>query len=78
LGSNVIFTAVVSTGAGIPSGSVTFKDGSFTLGTVSLSGSKAVFSTFKLSVGTHSITAVYDGDGNFNGSASSVLPQKIN
>ena len=79
-GSNVTFTANVTTavsGAGSPSGAVTFKDGTITLGTVSLSGGKAVFNTFKLSGGTHSITAVYGGDGNFNASTSPVMSQSI-
>jgi len=31
-----------------------------------------------LAIGTHSITAVYSADGNFNGSTSSALSQTIN
>jgi hypothetical protein len=79
-GSNVTFTANVTaavSGAGSPSGAVTFKDGPITLGTVSLSGGKAVFSTSKLTGGTHSITAVYGGDGNFNAGTSAVLSQSM-
>ena len=79
-GSNVTFTANVTaavSGAGSPSGAVTFKDGPVTLGTVSLSGGKAVFSTSRLTGGTHSITAVYGGDGNFNAGTSAVLSQSM-
>ena len=80
-GSNVTFTATVvatTPGAGSLSGSVTFKDGTTTLGTITLSSGKATFSTSKLSVGTHSITAIYSGDGNFNSSVSSTVNQVIN
>jgi hypothetical protein len=69
-------TTAVS-GAGSPSGAVTFKDGPVTLGTVSLSGGKAVFSTFKLTGGTHSISAVYGGNSDFNAGISPVLSQSM-
>ena len=78
----VTFTAavtVVSPGAGTPSGTVTFMDGSTTLGTSSLNGSGvAIFSITSLSVATHSITAVYGGDGNFTTSTSSAVIQTVN
>jgi hypothetical protein len=62
-----------------PTGTVTFKDGASTLGTGTLNGSgDATFSTSILSVGSHSITAVYGGDSNFNGSTSSSLTQTVN
>ena len=63
-GQAVTFTATVS-GAGNPTGTVTFQDGGTTLGTATLNGSGvATYTTgaFTLSVGTHSITAVYGGD----------------
>jgi hypothetical protein len=70
----------VAPGAGTPTGTVTFKDGTTTLGTGPLSGGSAPItpSTNALSVGTHSITAVYPGDANFIGSASSVFTQTVN
>jgi len=78
----VTFTAavtVVSPGAGTPSGTVTFMDGSTTLGTSSLNGSGvATFSITSLSVATHSITAAYGGDGNFTASTSSAVIQTVN
>jgi hypothetical protein len=37
----------------------------------------ATFSTASLSVGTHSITARYGGDTNYNGSTSAVLSQTV-
>jgi hypothetical protein len=76
----VTFTATVSAtspAAGTPSGTVTFKDGGSTLGSGALAGGSATFSTSALTGGTHSITAVYNGDGNFNGSTSSALSQLV-
>ena len=63
---------------GHPSGTVTFKDGATVLGTGALSGGHATFSTSALAVGSHSITAVYAADANFNGSTSAALAQKVN
>ena len=77
-GTAVTFTATVSSTGGTPTGSVTFKDGSSTLGTGALSGGKATFKTSALAVGSHSITAVYGGSVDFNGSTSSILTQKVN
>jgi hypothetical protein len=57
-------------GSGIPSGTVTFRDGSKTLGSMSLSGGKAMFTTSGLSVGKHTITASYWGSTGFNPHAS--------
>jgi hypothetical protein len=73
IGQTVTFTATVSVvapGAGTPTGTVDFKDGATLLGTGTVSGGTASFSTSSLSAGNHSITAVYSGDGNFNGSTS--------
>src|SRR6185369_13046597 len=50
VGQSVTFTATV-TGAGTPTGSVTFKDGTTTLGTGTLSSGQATFSTSALTLG---------------------------
>src|SRR6266436_229334 len=78
-GQSVTFTATVAvtTGAGTPTGTVTFLDGGGTLGTASLGGSAATFTTTQLAVGSHSITAVYNGDPNFLGSTSQPLTQTV-
>ncbi len=79
-GQSVTFTAklaAVSPGAGTPTGTVTFKDGSTTLGTRTLSSGVATFTTTSLPVGSNSITAVYGGDGNFNTSTSGALSQTV-
>jgi Bacterial Ig-like domain (group 3) len=78
----VMFTAAVtanSPGSGVPTGTVTFKNGSSTLGTSTLDGTgHATFTTSTLTVAAHSITAVYNGDSNFNISTSSTLTQTVN
>ncbi|MDH6122799.1 streptogramin lyase, partial [Kitasatospora sp. GAS204B] len=80
-GQNVTFTATVAGPSGssiVPSGTVTFMDGSTTLGTATLNGSgQATFSTSALAVGSHSITAIYGGDTNSAASTSSVLTQTV-
>ena len=77
-GTAVIFTATVkSTTTGTPAGPVTFKNGDATLGTGTLISGKATFKTSALSVGTHSITAVYGGSTNFSRSTSPVLTQTV-
>ena len=81
LGESVTFTATVSgiaPGSGTPTGTVTFKDGSATIGTGTLSSGMATYATSSLDAQTHSITGVYGGDGNFNGSTSPPLSQTVN
>jgi hypothetical protein len=51
--------------------------GSTVLGTGSLSGGTAVFTTSTLKVGTMSVTAVYGGDWNFDGSTSKAVKQVV-
>jgi hypothetical protein len=85
-GQAVTFTATVSSVVpvpgtptpGTPTGTVTFQlDGSTTLGVVTLDSSgKATFTTAGLSVGPHTITAIYSGDANSIASTG-VLPGTI-
>jgi len=79
-GNNVTFTATVSAigGFGSPTGTVEFFDGATSLAVQPLAGNTASFSTTGLSVGSHSITAVYSGDAGFTGSTSPVLTQVVN
>ncbi len=80
-GNSVTFTVTVSTsvlGLGAPTGTVTFRDEGRTLGTVALNGSgKAIYTIASLSRGTHWISAVYSGNGNFSDSLD-VLLQQVN
>jgi putative cell wall-binding protein len=79
-GQNVTLTATVTGGAeGSPSGSVAFFDGGSELGSDDLGpDGTATFSTSTLAPGTHSLTAVYSGDGDHGGSTSNTLDEIIN
>jgi hypothetical protein len=80
-GQLLTFTAtvgVVAPGAGTPTGTATFWDGSTQLGTGTLNSSgQATITTASLSAGTHNITVVYNGDANFLGSTSIVFTQTV-
>ena len=77
-GQSVTFIASVSSGTGLPTGTVTFKDGATTLGTGTLNSSDtAQFSTSTLVPGLHSITAVYAGDSAHGGSTSGAVAQQV-
>ncbi len=56
---------------------MTFYNGSNSLGTGSVSGGVATFTTSSLAVGTDSIKAIYGGDTNFKTSTSAVLAQTV-
>jgi hypothetical protein len=78
-GQSVTFTAKV-TGHGnrIPTGTVSFMDGTTDLENAGLNSSGvAKLSTSALAVGTHSMTAVYSGDAHFASSTSPVLYQVV-
>jgi uncharacterized repeat protein (TIGR03803 family) len=78
-GQAVTFTAVVSSGAGTPPDgeTVTFVHRKAAVGTGTLSGGSASFTTSTLKVGTTEVTAEYDGDLNFLGSKSNTVKQKV-
>ena len=75
----VTFTAsllVVAPAAGAPSGLISFSDGEALLGSGTVANGAASFTTSALSVGSHSITATYSGDGSFT-QTSSVATQSV-
>ncbi len=76
-GQSVTFTASVTSNVGTPTGIVTFTEGVVTLGTRSLSGGVATFSISALTVGSHTITATYGGDSNFN-TSTNTTSQTVN
>jgi Bacterial Ig-like domain (group 3) len=80
-GASVTFTATVSVtspGVGVPGGTVTFKDGTTNIcSTVAMTSGVATCATSTLTVAAHSITAVYNGDSNFNTSTSAVVTQTV-
>lgn len=73
-GQPTTFTATINnTGTG----SITFMDGSNTLSTVPLTGNSASYAATSLSIGSHSITAVYSGDTSFAGATSNTVSQTV-
>ena len=85
LGTNLTFTATVNSvqaGAGTLTGTVQFLDGATPITgctAVTLSTGQAQCSTSALTVGNHTISAQYGGDGNFNTSTGNLTgnPQVI-
>jgi uncharacterized repeat protein (TIGR03803 family) len=76
LGEAVTFTAIVSPAP--PDGeTVTFEKGSVVLGTGSLLGGSAEFTTSTLKVGTPHVKAVYGGDQILEGSTSNGVKQVV-
>jgi hypothetical protein len=73
-GSNFTFTALINTasGPGPSTGTVTFSDGSSTLGMGTVSNGMASFSSTTLALGSHSVVATYSGGTNFIPSNSSI------
>jgi hypothetical protein len=71
----VTFTATVYAGATAP---VTFFDGSTIMGTGAVNAAGvATLTTSSLTIGSHSITAAYAGDANYNSATSAVLVQVV-
>jgi hypothetical protein len=70
-GSTIVLTANVSSPSGVPTGQIVFLDGNTILGTSPLDGAGAAALRINtLAVGTHTLTAAYDGDGKFGASTS--------
>jgi hypothetical protein len=81
-GQSVTFTAAVTSGAGVPAGTVTFTEGATTLASaVTVDGAgHAAFGTTTLAIGSHTVTAAFTGAagwGNSSGS-DSAAPQIVN
>ena len=76
VGTSLTFTASVAPASA--TGSVTFFDGATAIsGSMPLSAGTASFTTSALGVGSHSITAQYSGDANFNSATSAALGQSV-
>jgi hypothetical protein len=73
-GNAVTFTAMVSTG---PTGAVTFSDGGNSIGSGTLSGNVATFTTSSLTFGAHTITATWPGNSNYNAVTSNPITQTV-
>lgn len=72
-GTPLTFTAAVvhASGSAVPTGKITFFDGTSMLGTSSLASSgSATITLSTLAIGSHSITAQYSGDANYASSTT--------
>jgi len=73
-GSTVLLTATVHAAGGVPTGQVTYFDGSTNLGSDTLDATgTAVIRNNTLAAGTHSLTVAYAGDDKFAGSTSAAV-----
>ena len=71
-GQAVIFTATVTSTSGVPDGTVTFKNGTQGLGTVTLSGGQAQLSVSTVDAGANTVKAIYSGSSTFTTSQNSL------
>jgi outer membrane lipase/esterase len=81
LNTSITLTASVAATTGTPMGTITFMDGSTTLGSGLVTGSTSTattsFSTSALASGTHNITAAFAGVNGFSNSSSSALAEVV-
>jgi hypothetical protein len=73
----ITLTAIVSSAAGQPIGTVTFLDNATPIGSASLSNGVATLTLSSLMTGTHSLSADYSSDTDFSASSSGVLIQSV-
>ncbi|HEY5382344.1 MAG TPA: Ig-like domain repeat protein [Acidobacteriaceae bacterium] len=73
----VTLTATVSATVGGATGSVTFLDGTTTVGTATLTSGTATVTLSTLTAGSHSFTARYAGDGAHSGSSASAVSLSV-
>jgi hypothetical protein len=76
-GQAVTFTAHVTSSGPAPTGKVKFLDGTLAIGSATLSGGVAKLTKSNLAVGTHPITAHYNGDAASSTSTSPVVNQVV-
>jgi sugar lactone lactonase YvrE len=69
--------AAVTAGQPVPTGTVTFMEGTTVLGTATLNTGTASIGISTLTAGSHLITAVYSGSSSYSGSTSPVLTQVV-
>ncbi len=75
--AGITLTCTATAPVGTPTGAITFYDGTTQLGSASLSGGTASFSTSQLAVGTHNLLARYAGDATDSQGVSNILSEVI-
>src|SRR5262249_39994395 len=73
-----LLTATVHSAAGVPTGTVTFLDGSTVLGSAPVDAAGQATLAVSLGVGKHTLTASFAGSGNFADSSSAAAAVTIN
>ncbi|MBT9333138.1 MBG domain-containing protein [Paracidobacterium acidisoli] len=78
-GAALTLTATVAayTGSTVPTGTVTFQDGSAVLGSVTLNGGSAAFSVSSLPVGANTLYASYSGNSAFAAALSTGVSVQV-
>ena len=77
-GGGVMYTATVAGAHGPATGVVTFLDGATSMGSAAMDANgTAALSVLMMVVGTHAITAVYEGSANSTGSTSAALSEVV-
>ena len=74
-GQSVTFTATLTPASA--TGTMQFQDRGAVLGSVTIASGAAAFATSTLAARSHSITAVYSGDGNYNAGTSAALTETV-
>jgi hypothetical protein len=77
-GPRVLLTATVSSQAGVPTGTVTFLDGTTVLGTARVNADGQAILRVSLGVGDHALTASFAGTGGFSDSTSPTVTETVN
>ncbi|WP_426561571.1 S8 family serine peptidase [Angustibacter sp. McL0619] len=75
-GGHPVYTATVTSSKA--TGSVSFKDGTKVLKTLAVSGGKATYTASGQARGTHSMTAVFSGTGDYLSSTSAAVKVTVN
>jgi Glycosyl hydrolases family 28/Bacterial Ig-like domain (group 3) len=75
--ANEALGVTVTSAAGVPSGTVTFFNGTSSLGTATLANGAASLMVVSNTVGLETISAAYSASGNFGASTSSALPLTV-
>jgi len=77
LSNPITFTAAISALSVLPTGTVTFYDGTTQIGSGTVSAGMATCTTSALIAGAHSITAVYSGDSSYGPATSGMISETI-
>lgn len=77
-GQTELLTATVSAQAGVPTGSVTFLDGTTVVGTAAVDAAGHASLRVSLVVGTHALTASFTGTGGFGDSIATGVTETVN